>query len=320
MPTGDIFPLLLSLFGLVAVGQLLRATGAVPAIASDVLGRVIVRVTMPALIVVILADARYEPALLPALLAAASALLASLALGVLLMRARGAARPSQGAAGVVSAFSNTAFLGLPFILALFPGSPAAATTAVLIDTVCTTMLLLTLGVAFASAMAHPRAPRSAPVGPRIARAASSLVRQPMIVAVLIGLGLAVSGLSLPPVLTGPLTQIGHATPTLAFLTVGIGLDLRSLRGQALPLAGIAAIKLVLSPAIACLLLVVLGVRGEIAHTAALQAAMPTAVVAAIIATDAGCDGRLAAAAAVVTTLLSLLTLPLAVAALRALGV
>lgn len=314
------FPLLLSLFGLVAVGQLLRLTGALPASAADVLGRVIVRVTMPALIVVILADARLEPALLPALLAAATALFAALALGVLLMRSRGAARPSQGAAGIVSAFANTAFLGLPFVLALFPGSKAAATIAVLIDTVCTTVLLLTFGVAFAGAMARPRAPVTASLARRIARVLPPLARQPMIIAVVIGLALAAFGVSLPPLLSGPLTQIGHATPTLAFLAIGVGLDLGALRGQAAPLAGIATIKLVVAPAIACLLLVVLGIRGEIAHVVALQAAMPTAVVAAIIATDAGCDGRLAAAASVVTTLLSLLTLPLAVAALRALGV
>ena len=61
-----------------------------------------------------------------------------------------------------------------------------------------------------------------------------------------------------------------------------------------------------------------GVRGEVADTAVLQAAMPTAVVSAIIAANAGCDARLASAAAVVTTLLSLLTLPLVVVILRAL--
>ena len=40
MPTGDILPLLIALFGLVAVGQLLRLTGAVPASAPDVLARI----------------------------------------------------------------------------------------------------------------------------------------------------------------------------------------------------------------------------------------------------------------------------------------
>lgn len=318
MPTGDILPLLLSLFGLVAVGQLLRATAIVPATASDVLGRVIVHVTMPALIVVILARARYDAALLPALLATTVALLVALALGVLLLRALGGSRQSQGAAGLVASFSNTGFLGLPFILALFPAAPAAATTAVIIDTVDTTILLLTLGVAVAGAMAGERAPVPTPLVPRIFRKLRTLLRQPMLVAVMIGLGLAAADVALPALLAGPLTQIGQATPTLAFLTIGLGLDLRSLRGLARPLAGIAAIKLVVSPAIAGLVLFALGVRGEIAQAAVLEAAMPTAVVSAIIAASSGCDARLASAAAVVTTLLALLTLPLVVMILRAL--
>ena len=319
MPTGDILPLLIALFGLVAVGQLLRLTGAVPASAPDVLARIILTVTMPALIVVILADARFEPALVPAVLACTVALLCACALGVLLMRSRGASRPAQGAAGVTAAFANTAFLGVPFVLAVFPGSRGAATAAVIIDTVDTTILLLTFGVAFAGAMARPRLPVRSPLVPRLLRAGGSLLRQPMIVAVLVGLALAISGLAIPAALARPLAQVGQTTAVLAFLTIGLGLDLRSLRGQTVPLAGIAAIKLLVAPAIACLVLLLLDVRGDVARTAVLQAAMPTAVVSAIIATNAGCDAQLAAAASVVTTLLSLATLPLVLACLQAIG-
>lgn len=318
MPTGDVLPLLLTLFGLVAVGQLLRLAGAVPDNAADVLGKIIVRVTMPALIVVILADARYDPALLPMLVANTAALLAALALAVLLLRALGGARPAQGAAGLVAAFSNTAFLGLPFVLALFPGRPGPATAAVIVDTVDTTLLLLTFGTAFAGAMARGRPP-GAPAS-RLRSSARALATQPMLIAVALALALAAADVPLPAALARPLAQIGHATPTLAFLTIGLGLDLRSLRGQVPALAGIAVIKLIVAPAIAGLVLLALGVRGEIAHVSVLQAGMPTAVVSAIIAAGGGCDARLAAAAVVITTLLALVTLPLLVVVLQALGV
>ncbi len=322
MPAGDILPLLLTLFGLTAVGQLLRVLGALPANAPDVLGRVIVQITMPALLIGILARARFESGLLPALLATTAAMFVALALGALWLRLLGAARPSQGAAGIVAAFSNTAFLGLPFVLARYPGSPSAATTAVIIDTVDTTILLLTAGVAFATAMASQTrvaAPRRTGGAARAARGLLRLLAQPMMIAVLLGLGLALSGRELPALLSGPLALIGQATTTLAFLTIGLGLDLRSLRGQTGALAGIATIKLIIMPGVAALILLALGVRGEVAQAAVLQAAMPTAVVAAIIATNAGCDGRLAAAAAVVTTLLSLLTLPILAASMDAIG-
>lgn len=320
MPAGDILPLLLMLLGLIAVGQLLRLLALLPPDAPDVLARIIVQVTMPALIVVILARARFEPALLPALVATTLALLAALALGALWLRLLGADRPAQGSAGLVSAFSNTAFLGLPFILARYPGSASAATTAVVIDTVDTTILLLTLGVAFATAMASQRPPIvPGPRLPRIARALARLLLRPMIVAVLLGLALALADLPLPDLLAAPLTQVGQATPTLAFLTIGLGLDLRSLRGHALALAGIAGIKLLVMPALVAGILLALEVRGDVAHAAVLQAAMPTAVVSAIIASDAGCDPRLASAAAVVTPILALATLPLIAACLPAIG-
>jgi predicted permease len=141
----------------------------------------------------------------------------------------------------------------------------------------------------------------------------------MMLAVLLGLALAFTNTPLPEPLVAPLTQVGQATPTLAFLTIGLGLDLRSLRGQTLALAGIATIKLVVMPALVAVILLALAVRGDVAHTAVLQAAMPTAVVSAIIASDAGCDARLASAAAVTTTLLSLATLPLLAAILHTIG-
>lgn len=319
MPTGDVLPVLLTLFTLVAVGQLLRVLRALPPGAPEVLARVIVLVTMPALIVSILADARFEPALVPALVATTAALLVALVLGVLLLRMLGGSRPAQGAAGIVASFANTAFLGIPFIVAVLPGSRSAATTAVIIDIVDTTILLLTLGVGFAGAMARTRPPASKPVGPRIAAGVVGLLRQPMIIAVLVGLGLALTGVALPRTIAGPLTQVGQTTPVLAFLTIGLGLDLGSLRGQTRALAGIAFIKLCVAPMVAALVLLALGVRGEVAQTAVLQAAMPTAMVSVIIATQAGCDARLATAAAVVTTVLALATLPLTVMALRALG-
>lgn len=319
MPTGDLLPLLIVLLGLVAVGQLLRLTGAVPANAHEVLARVILTVTMPALVVRILADARFELALVPAVLACTVALFSAVGLAVLFMRMRGASRASQGTAGLVSAFGNTAFLGVPLILAVYPGSRGAATAGVIIDTIDTATLMLTFGVAFANAMGRPQAAVPGPLRGRLLRGFGTLFRQPIILAALFGAALGALGVRLPAAVAGPLQQVGQTTSVLAFLAIGLGLDLRSLRGQAVPLLGISAIKLLIAPAIACLVLLALGTRGDIAQAAVLQSAMPTAVLSAIIAANAGCDAQLGAAASVVTVLLSLFTVPLVLACLQAIG-
>src|ERR1041385_3550801 len=147
--TPTIAPLLGGLFLILGVGVLLRARFGMGTKESDTLNTLIMDVTMPALIVTTMAKRDLDLHVGTALAASLFALVGAGAIGFVLARVAGGARRAQGAGMLVVAFCNTGFLGFPLLLALFPGNGLAASTAIIVDTVDTTLVLWTFGLAIA---------------------------------------------------------------------------------------------------------------------------------------------------------------------------
>lgn len=172
---------------------------------------------------------------------------------------------------------------------LFPEHTEAAQAAVLIDTIDTTALLWTVGIAIAQAFGDRDGSSARPAGLR------SVLWRPATVSVILGLTLNLTGFAAPAPLLAALQWIGASTSVLVFLALGLRLDLSVLRGQRAPLIAALAIKIALSPALALLVVRALSLRGAPIAVSVLQASMPAAVIAAAIATQERCDDRLAAA-------------------------
>jgi predicted permease len=310
VPPSDLTSQLLALFAVLGVGVVLRATGRAGQADAAVLNRLIIDVTMPALVVVVLRRSGIGGDAWGATAASLAALFACAFAGIGVARALGLPRPGQGTAGLVGSFSNTGFLGVPLVLALYGDAGGAAGTAIVIDTIVTMVMLWTFGVALAARM-------GAGGDGDVARPnLLALLKQPAMPAIAVGLGLHALGVPLPAWIARALEALGSTTPTLVFLALGLTLDLRSLRGRTWPIAAVAALKLLVAPAIALAAALALGLRRPAAEVAVLQSAMPTSMVSVIIAARYGCDGQLAAAIAVVTTLGALVTLPLVLEVLR----
>lgn len=314
MPPSDLTSQLLALFAVLGVGVLLRASGRAGQADAAVLNRLILDVTMPALVVTVLRRSGIGEGAWGATAASLAALFACAFAGIGVARALGLPRAAQGAAGLVASFSNTGFLGVPLVLALYGDAGGAAGTAIVIDTIVTMVMLWTFGVALAGRM-------GAGGDGDVARPnLLALLRQPAVPAIAVGLGLHALAIPLPAWVARALEALGGTTPTLVFLALGLTLDLRSLRGRARPIAAVAVLKLLVAPAIALGVALALGVRRPAAEVAVLQSAMPTSMVSVIIAARYGCDGQLAAAIAVVTTLGALASLPLVLEVLRRVAV
>lgn len=308
MPSGDLISQLLALFAVLGIGVLLRALGRAGQADAAVLHRLVIDVTTPALIVTVLRRSGIGHGAWGAVAASTVALFACALAGVALARALGLPRAAQGAAGLVGSFSNTGFLGVPIVLALYGDAGGAAGTAILVDSIVTAFLLWTFGVALAARMGGG--------GGGDGRGLLAVLLHPNVLSIAVGLTLHAAPIPLPVWLEHALGALGSATPTLVFLALGLSLDLASLRGRVRPLAAIAAVKLLLSPAIALGAAVALGLKRPSSEVAVLQSAMPTSMVSVIVAARYGCDGQFAAATAVVTTLGALATLPILVEALR----
>ncbi len=306
----DTLSLLLGFVAVVAVGHALRATGRLPASAAHTLNTVVTDVSMPALILATL-GARAVPAAAPrAVVAATLGLGAALVLGTIAARALGLGRPAQGAVALTAGFSNTGFLGIPLMLGLYPAATEAGATAVLIDAFVTTLWLYTAGVYWAR-----RQGEGGESAPPLLR----LLATPASISVVVGLAMSLLGLHLPPPVARLAALLGAATVPLVFLALGLRLDWKDVRGRLRPILAASVIRLGIAPAVAFGAALTLGLRGPVRDAAVLEAAMPSSMMAAVVADRYGCDGPLGTAAVVLTTLLGVVSIPLWVAFLHAVG-
>ena len=270
--------------------------------APALLATLVTEVTLPALSLSVLSRAPLPSGAAGALIPSLVSLVVVLFLAWALARALGFSRAVTGAVLLTAGFSNTAFVGLPLTQALF-ADPDYLRAALLVDTVTTTLGLWTLGVV----LAHRYG------GGAVGMSGAGVLLRPATLSVLVGLALGAARVPLPHALLSALDLLGAATTPLAFIFLGMRLDLRGAWSARGPITVVVAMKLAVMPLVAATSARTLGLHGAAAAIGTLQSAMPTALVAAIIAERAGCDARVAAGAVAVTVplgvALSALTAP-----------
>lgn len=254
----------------------------------------------PALIVATLAKVELDwGEMLPMVLAIDGSILALTALALLLRPLLGMDGPQTGAfvQGVVR--MNT-YLGLAVAFALF-GQDGLDKAAVAVAAIVPLVNLVSVSVLVRWGETRGKA------GVGLWR---TLLTNPLILACVLGLGLNLSGVGLPPVV-GPMLEIlGRAALALGLLSVGAALDPGAARRGGSLLAASSVLKLFLLPALTWLGCIWLGVSGVPLAVAVLFNALPTATSAYILARQLGGDHRLMAAIITGQTALAVLTIPL----------
>lgn len=141
----------------------------------------------------------------------------------------------------------------------------------------------------------------------------ALVKNPLIIACVVGILLNVSGLGLPWMLASVAGLLSGVALPLGLLAVGAGLNLTALRKAGSSVVYSSVVKLLLFP---CLMLVICGLFVEsvlVAQVLVMFSALPTASSAYVLARQLGGDAPLMAAIITGQTLLSMLTMPLVLA-------
>jgi hypothetical protein len=142
------------------------------------------------------------------------------------------------------------------------------------------------------------------------KAALEIIRNPLVLACLIGFGLNAIGISMPPVI-GPLLDIlGHAALPIALLAVGAGLDLPDLKANAATAAQASALKLIALPALTWMLAAAQGMSGLPFQMAVLYACLSGSASSYVLAREMGGDAPLMAGIITATTLAAMLTMAL----------
>jgi predicted permease len=130
-------------------------------------------------------------------------------------------------------------------------------------------------------------------------------------AAVLGLAVNYTGLPLPDLLTRVVGLLQGATVPMMLILLGIQIyRVKFAEAQWGIIFGASAMRLLGGPIIGVLIAGVLGLQGVTRQVAIMQSAMPTAVMATILATEFDSDPQLTSGAVMVTTTASIITLSL----------
>ena len=285
MAAFDAFALILAMLALGLVFQRLRLF---PDSAPEVLNKVVLYVCLPAAVL------RYAPRLElgPEVIAVGAVPWAPL--GATVLAVSGVTRLLL----LCVALGNTSFLGYPMGRALL--GEDALPYAVIYDQFGAFLILSTFGLYVLARYGGDAEPTWRDIARRIATF-------PPFLALVFGLTLMPA--DPPEWIAGGLQRLADALLPLVVLAIGLGLKLKLPRDELRPLAAGLALKLLVMPVPALLLVAWLPMDAVAADTAVLEAAMPPMITAAALAISHRLAPSLASALVGYGILLSLATLP-----------
>jgi malonate transporter len=262
----------LPIFALIFAGWLARRIGVLGPHATTELNRFVVYLALPALLFDIIAHARWTDVWQPGFVAAfglGAALVFALTIAVGLRRSQHLADAAID--GLNAGYANTGFVGFPLALVAL-GPDALAPT--LIATIITVCVLFAVAIILIEAGLQAEK-RRARLAMKVGR---SLVRNPLLVAPVLGALVPLTGQSIPVPVESFFKLLGGAASPCALVALGLFLAAKRTTsdrdiGSTVVLVGF---KLVLQPVVTWILATaVLGLPPLLTHAAVLLAALPT---------------------------------------------
>jgi len=276
----EVLTTVMPLFGLIALGFIAARLKMFPAEGASGLSRFAFDFAIPALLfrnLVHVDQPQASPVLLWVTYYGALAINWVLA-SVLASQLSGFGSKSAAVASMASCFSNLVFLGLPLSVGAF--GPDAALPAALIVAVNTPLLWFCAMLQ----MEWGNRESGAPFGRLLGDLARSLLKNPIILALIIGAGWRASGLALPEVPDLFLKLLGDCAVPVALFALGLSLSTYGLGEGWHEAALLVALKLALFPAIVWLIGSAMpGMPVTWLRVAVLMAACPAGVNAFLLA-------------------------------------
>ena len=194
-------------------------------------------------------------------------------------------------------FSNCAYMGFPLITAMF------GTEGLLYASVFVTMFnlfLWTVGVGIMSQAVRPKA------------ILMSIVRTPVLYAVIIGLFIYMTQLYIPLVITQPLSQVGDMNTPISMIITGMLIAdsdiIKILKNKDIYYTII--FRMLIIPTICFGIVKLIGISGIVANVCIILISCPTAAITSAFCVKYGHNEEYSSGAVVLTTVVSIITLPL----------
>lgn len=315
----DVLAATVPIFLIVGLGFAVTRGGLLQRQDMSVLSTYVVKLALPALIFVNVLGRSFAEILNPTyLLVYAIAAMVMVGLGIVWGRAREAGPARTATLSFAMSGTNNGFVGFPIFLLVLP---EVAGLAVGMDMLVDNILIIPVALAMFESVSgrHPTH-----WGRRLARIGLRVVTHPMVIALVAALALTSLGVELPAVLERAVTLVANSSSAVALFAIGGMLVGLQLRGQVADLIAAVSGKLVLAPAIAAALVVLLPWAGQPALTPDLRAAviltaaMPSMSSVGAFAEQHG-EGEFGAATMMLSTVVSFATLTAWMFALTAVG-
>ena len=293
---------MLSLFVIVIVGYVAGKLGYLGGNFDRQLSRLVINITCPALILSSsmtgeLPDRRF---ILPLLLISIVTYIILTGAAFLLPRYMTKRKDDRGAIGFALMFGNVGFMGYPVVASIF-GHEAVFYAAVL--NVVNTFTVFTIGTILITGSSNIE-------GKRFEK--KVLYSTPMLAAYLTMLIVALEINNIPVFISQSLTMIGNITVPAALLIIGSSmsqLPIRSLLGNTTVYLT-TALRLALLPLAVYYLTSLMGFSPMVVNINTVVIAMPVATYGTILCLKYGKDTTLMAEVTFITTLLSMISIPL----------
>ena len=298
MDVAELARIVLTLLAMVGVGWLLRAFGVLSAADARPIHALIVYVGLPALIFQAIHPASLDVEFAVVALVAWAVFAVTAAVAWALARLMHMPRPVAGGFILAASLGNTGYIGYPVSRALL--GDEGLVRAIFYDAFGTVGALLVVGLLIAQRYGEHSGPRVNPL--------KEVLRFPAMIA--LAAAFVLRPLPIPEVVSSGLDALASLVVPLIMLSVGLTLEVRRLADRPAALGSLGAVRLLLAP------LVALAVGGLVLDDPAavrlvvLEAGMPTMMLTIVIGARFGLDTEFLASAVVLTTVASVVTIPL----------
>ena len=298
------------IFLLIVFGRILKTSGFLPDSFFKGVSRLVFWFALPALLIHNISEAELELASISLIVLVLTAgTLLTLALAWVASRRLSLSPPETGSFIQGALRGNGAFIALPVIVysmgAIDPHAESLATI------VLAPVVILFNILSVAVLVHYSRNGKSSAIS--MTATAVELIRNPLILACLIGIVLNLFALRLPRFLVVTLDALGHTALPLVLMSIGASLEVGRLRGAASPSLVASLIKVAAAPLFGFLLAGLFGLSQTEKMIAVFYLAAPAAVMSYVMAEEMGNDGPLAGRIVTLSTLLSAITIPVIMA-------
>jgi auxin efflux carrier (AEC) len=281
---------------LISIGYFSKQSGILKKEHTAVVNNVIIYFAMPALIFRAVHQSHISIGLLMFPLVGNLVMLANMALAYVAARAIKLHNSLLGAVVLVATIGNTGFLGYPLTIELFGMN--SLVKSVFFDLFSTVIFMFTVGILVAGKFGKAEGRVN------VLKEVSTF---PPLIAILIAIVL--HGVNLPGFLDKAISFMAGAAIPLIMISIGLALEISEVKNYKRELTIISLLKLIMAPIFAILLSIAFGFSRTDLAINLLEASMPTFLFSYIIGQRYGLDIDFIPAAVVVTTMLSMATIP-----------